>query len=508
MTQTKAEIEKAKKDPRVKMAYDIADTYADPYKFVMYVFPWGQKGTPLAKSPDGPDDWQKDEFRLLTEHVQAGLRAERSGDENWNVPYRSAIASGHGIGKSAMVAWLILWLMSTRAHCKGIVTANTGIQLETKTWSELAKWWKMAIHKDWFVHTATSFYHAQHKDTWRMDAIPWNLERTESFAGLHNEGSAVVTIYDEASAIPDQIWEVSDGAMTDGEPFWFAFGNPTRNSGMFYKCHHTLSHRWHTRQIDSRDVRITNKRYLNELVNDFGEDSDRVRVRVRGMFPRGGSQQYISGETIEGAFERKLQYDYTAECVLFADVARGGGDSSVVGLREGRIVDRNNVWELDERDSMVLAKFIYDKWVKLKPDVVHIDEAGLGGPILDRLKEMGVRPIRGVNGGAQASNPREHKNMRAQMYSNLKEWLETADIPDTGMFRDDLFALQYEVDEKTGNYDLETKKKFKEREGRSCDWSDALAISLAYPVSTRQGRKMLEQNGKAMYAESNYDMFG
>ena len=96
-------------------------------------FPWGEKGSPLEEF-EGPDEWQT---KLLKE-VRDGLKTT-------NQAVQEAVASGHGIGKSALVAWIILWAMSTMVDTKGVVTANTESQLKTKTWAELAKWHRLLL---------------------------------------------------------------------------------------------------------------------------------------------------------------------------------------------------------------------------------------------------------------------------------------------------------------------------------------------------------------------------
>ncbi len=252
----------------------------DPAGFVAYAFPWGEPG-PLADR-SGPDGWQQD----LLEEVRDGLKTPGEA-------IRHAVASGHGVGKSALVAWLTLWAMATHADTRGIVTANTESQLRTKTWPELSKWSRMCICRHWFKLTATALHAVQpgHERTWRIDAVSWSEKTTEAFAGLHNAGKRILVVFDEASALPDAVWETMEGALTDEgtEILWFAFGNPTRNSGRFRECFGRFRHRWAARQVDSRTVAITNKEQIASWVADYGEDSDFVRVRVKGEFPRAGT---------------------------------------------------------------------------------------------------------------------------------------------------------------------------------------------------------------------------
>ena len=284
-------------DPDFQLADMMAaEFYDNPLGFVEFAFAWGAGD---LKGWDGPDVWQRD----LLIQIGAAVKARGFNGIDPVEAIREATSSGHGIGKSAMVAWLILWIMSTRPHAKGVVTANTSTQLETKTWAELAKWKKRCVTGHWFKITYLSIAHVDYPQTWRCDGVTCREENSEAFAGQHSAGSTPFYIFDEASNVPAIIWEVAEGGLTDGEPMFFAFGNPTRNSGQFHACFGAMKHRWETRQIDSRSCKIPNKAQIQQWVDDYGEDSDFVRVRVRGVFPRAGSTQFISNEAVDGAMD-------------------------------------------------------------------------------------------------------------------------------------------------------------------------------------------------------------
>jgi len=223
----------------------------DPLGFVRFVYPWDEgelKGHP------GPRVWQADILGVIRDHLQ--------NPDTRFTPLLIAVASGHGIGKSAGIGQIMNWGMSTCEDCRIVVTANTDTQLRTKTWPEVKKWFRLAINSHWFEPTATAIYvkDPEHKD-WRADAIPWSENNTEAFAGLHNMGKRIIVIMDEASSVSDKIWEVIMGALTDAdtEIIFIAYGNPTRATGRFRECFRKFKHRWVTRQIDSRDVEGTNK---------------------------------------------------------------------------------------------------------------------------------------------------------------------------------------------------------------------------------------------------------
>jgi len=305
----------------------------DPFGFVMAAFPWGEAGTALA-CETGPEPWQRE----VLEKLGRGLsERDKSPDE----AVRLAVASGHGIGKSALVAWIVLWAMSTVKDTRGIVTANTEGQLRTKTWPELAKWHALSANKDWFTYTATSLQSSRpgRDRTWRVDAITWSENNTEAIAGLHNKGRRAFALFDEASSIADGVWETIEGALTDlgTDLFWLAFGNPTRTTGRFRECFAggRFAHRWQPQQIDSRSVSMTNKAQIATWVHDYGEDSDFVRVRVKGEFPRAGTMQFIDSERVQHAAARELFKDPTAALVMGVDIARQGEDHTVVRFRRG-----------------------------------------------------------------------------------------------------------------------------------------------------------------------------
>jgi hypothetical protein len=226
-------------------------------------------------------------------------------------PCLIAVASGHGIGKSSLVAMAISWAMSTCDDCKVVAIANTFPQLQTKTIPEVLKWIRLSINSHWWKLNANSITvrDRDHERLWRTDFIAWSENNTEAFAGLHNRGKRIVLIADEASAISDKIWEVAEGALTDEdtEIIWIVLGNPTQNTGRFRECFGRFKHRWKRFQIDARQVEGTNKAQLEKWVEDYGEDSDFVRVRVRGEFPRAGSNQLIGNDAVASCRKYKAQ---------------------------------------------------------------------------------------------------------------------------------------------------------------------------------------------------------
>ncbi|WP_020591254.1 terminase [Kiloniella laminariae] len=457
------------------IAEDCARFYADPLGFVLWAFDWGRGD--LADFA-GPRAWQRD----YLDHLGAQIRSRGFDGVHPVAPTDIATASGHGIGKSAMSAWLILFILSTRPFAKGVVTSNTGDQLRTKTWAELGKWHRRCLTGHWFQYNASkgnmSLSHKSHAESWRCDAQTCREENSESFAGLHAANSTPFYLFDEASAVPDKIWEVSDGGLTDGEPMRFVFGNPTRNSGRFFECFHRLRHRWHSRQIDSRAVEGTNADLMQQWVEDYGEDSDFVRVRVRGVFPRAGSTQFISGQLVAEARARELPPQPEQPIVIGVDVARFGDDQSVILIRQGRKLLEIRKYRVD---TMALASFVIEAIGRYKPDGVLVDGVGVGGGVVDRLHQLGHAVI-DVNAGSTAQDHKSFLNKRAEMWSRLRDWLKTADIPaDDSELESDLTGIEYGFDAKN-RLQLEKKSDMKKRGLHSPDVADALALTFAEEV--------------------------
>ena len=285
----------------------------DPESFVLFVFPWGQPGTPLARFK-GPRKWQRKALREITTFIK------KNKGELTTEAFRKALASGRGIGKSALVAWLILWMLSTRIGSSVIVSANSENQLRTVTWGELTKWATMAINAHWWEPSATKLVPAQwiaelaerdlKKGTryWSAEGKLWSEENPDSYAGVHNMDGTMV-IFDEASGIPDSIWSVAAGFFTEQIPdrYWFAFSNPRRNTGYFYECFNAKRDFWLTDQIDARTVEDTDKAVYDQIIAEYGEDSPQARVEVYGEFPVQGDDQFISPRLVDDAAKRPAQ---------------------------------------------------------------------------------------------------------------------------------------------------------------------------------------------------------
>lgn len=457
--------------PIEQVADKLLELSKDPYRFVLYAFPWGEAGE-LEKF-QGPDEWQRD----ILIAVRDGLL---TADEAIQI----AVASGHGIGKSALVSWLILWSLTTKINTRGVVTANTENQLRTKTWPELQKWFRLFIGKDFFKCTATAIFSVfpEYEKTWRIDATPWSQNNTEAFAGLHNQGNRILLVFDEASAIDDIVWEVAEGALTDEdtEIIWCVFGNPTRNTGRFRECFRRYRHRWINKQVDSRTVKHTNKKQIEKWVEDYGEDSDFVKVRVRGIFPNASDRQFISSELIENARGKKLsQYTHEfAPTIIGVDPAIYGDDECTIYLRQG-LMSKKLATYRKIGDDFLIAGYVAKFEDEYKADKVFVD-MGYGTGIVSAGRQMGREWVL-VSFGSKSTKD-GYLNKRAEIWGDMRDWLkEGGAIEDDPVLCDELASPEYEV-KLDGKIKLESKDDMRERGLTSPNRADALAITFAYPV--------------------------
>jgi hypothetical protein len=459
----------------------------NPETFVLFAFPWGQKNTPLEKF-SGPRKWQRKVLREITAHIK-----ENQGQLDMDA-LRVAVSSGRGIGKSALVSWLILWMLSTRIGSSVIVSANSENQLRTVTWGELTKWATMAINSHWWEPSATKLVPAQwltelverdlKKGTryWSAEGKLWSEENPDSYAGVHNHDGMMV-IFDEASGIPDGIWSVAAGFFTEKilDRYWFAFSNPRRNTGYFFETFHGKRDFWKGQIIDARTVEGTDKAVYDQIIAEYGEDSIQARVEVYGEFPAAGEDQFISPVVVEDAMKRPAYKDATAPIVIGVDPARGGMDSTVILVRQGR--DIVAIKRLKGEDTMSVVGHVIDAIEEYKPTLTVIDEGGLGYGILDRLTEQRYK-VRGVNFAWKAKNPIMWGNKRAEIWGAMRDWLRTASIPNDRSLRNDLIGPMKKPNS-AGTIFLEGKKEMKARGLASPDAADALAVTFAFPVASR-----------------------
>jgi hypothetical protein len=474
---------------------DIGRFVLDPLGFTRYAFPWNS-GPLLGQS-----------IRKFQEEVLGQIRDHLAGPNRFQ-PLQLAICSGHGIGKSALIAFILNWAMSTCDDCRGIITAGKEEQMATKTWPEVSKWFNLALNRHWWEVTATKIHikEARHRDSWRIDRVTWSKENVDTFAGLHNQGKRIIVIFDESSTIDDRIWEVTEGALTDEktEIIWLAFGNPTQNTGRFRECFGKFKHRWVQKQIDSRTVEGTNKELYAKWVSDWGEDSDFVRIRVRGEFPRAGSSQFIAGDVVAAARKRDVGDQSKAYKILSVDVARFGDDQTIIGYRQGlraRTLDKIRGWDTIQVGRQVIMRIIEEL-----PRSCVIDGDGIGGGVTDYVRTYLPQVwkerfnadlpswfrLEEFHGGSTPVDGFMYFNRRAEVWGNMRDWLVTGQIPDDAELEADLTGPEYFHSNKN-QIQLEKKDDMKSRGLSSPDCGDMLAMTFGVTPALKTREEALAE---------------
>lgn len=440
----------------------------DPLNFVRWVFDWGRGE--LKEAP-GPDVWQAEVLAEIGAYCRRIDAGENPG------PLQMAVASGHGVGKSALVSWLIGWFISTRPNPQIVVTANTETQLNTKTWRTLARWHKKMLNASWFDWTATKFAFKASPEDWYASAVPWSENNPDAFAGTHDEN--VLVIFDEASKIADVIWDKIDGAMSTRGAMWLCFGNPTRTAGRFYDCFHKYSRWWSTRQVDARTCAHADKVYVARFLEQFGETSDKAKVQVYGQFPSASTRQLIPTEAVEKCMKHETEGWEFLPKVMGVDVARYGENSTTVCLRQGRKV--YPIQTLPKMDLMQTAAFIAEAIKRERPAQVFVDGSGMGAGVVDRLRQLNFSVV-DVNGGNSSMNPR-FLNKRMEMWEEMKEFIVgLCELPPDSVLKDHLTAVEYGMTDR-GRLRLARKEDIMDDYGFSPDRADALAYTFAYPIA-------------------------
>lgn len=471
----------------LELADFVGQFYADPLGFVLACYPWGEPG-PLEDYA-GPDTWQRETLIRIGEAV----KARRFDGKTPVEPIRIPVSSGHGIGKTTLQAWIVDWIMSTRPACRGTITANTATQLDTKTWAAIQTWTKRCLTAHWFEINAARFYRIGERDNWFCAPQSCKEENSEAFAGQHAATSTSFYVIDEGSAVPDVIYEVAEGGLTDGEAMIFVFGNCTRSTGAFHRiCFGSMRDRWHPVVVDARDSAFTNKAQIAEWIQDYGEESDFVRVRVLGLPPAASDLQFIASDLVWAAQKRQPGVLPDEPLVAGLDVARGGSDSCVLRFRKG--ADARSILPMripgeQARDSMklvtIVAAALEQSYGGQKVHVLFVDATGgsIGGPIADRLRQLGHRNVVDVQFGGDSPDAR-YANMRAYMWGRLRDWLTVGAIDPLPRLEQDLVGPGYRHD-KRDRVVLESKEDMKKRGLDSPDDGDALALTFAQTVVSR-----------------------
>lgn len=397
-----------------------------------------------------------------------------------------SIASGHGTGKSTLLSWVILWVGLFKYDAKIPSTAPTAPQLTRLLLPEVRKWTEklpIELKKAVTVKNDSVAFESGNIAIARTA----RKEAPEGLQGFH--ASFLCWIIDEASGVPNSIFEVIEGSLTGEKHLRLLTANPTRTDGYFYDSQNKNRGLWKCHTFNAEESENVTKASIERKRKEYGEDSDAYRVRVQGRFPKTSSDAVIPMYIIEDAIHRGDDYnDYGAE-VWGVDYADAGDDRTMLVKRVGNYFYERIECPVDgkHRQSKTASwiAMLYNQ-AKNKPKAIFIDGIGEGSGLVSRLNEADFTHIPAISIKVSESADRSdiYLNKRAELYYELKRVLE-----DEGkMFNDDtaigeLSAQRFEITQK-GVIKIIDKKIIKENLGRSPDIADAMALCCSPFVTT------------------------
>jgi hypothetical protein len=416
-----------------------------------------------------PDEWQQD-----------FLNAVASGER------KISIRSGHGVGKSTTASWAMLWFLLTRYPVKVVVTAPTSAQLYDALFAELKRWVKelpQPIQDLLDVKQERIELKASATEAF-ISARTSRAEQPEALQGVHSDN--VMLVADEASGVPEAVFEAAAGSMSGHNALTILLGNPVRSSGFFFETHNRLKDEWWTRRVSCLDSTRVSKEYVQDMKSRYGEESNAYRIRVLGEFPRSDDDTIIPMELLESAKHRDTRAYEDAPIVWGLDVARFGSDSSVLCKRQSNVVQTLERWR--NLDLMQLTGAVVAQYEacdhKNRPAEILVDSIGLGAGVVDRLRELKL-PCRGINVSESPAMGGTYLNLRAELWHKAKAWLEKRDckIPNNEDLIGELATVRYTFTS-NGKIKIESKDDIRRRGLKSPDMADAFVLTFASDAAT------------------------
>lgn len=426
-----------------------------------------------------PSPWQR-------QFLEAVARGER----------RITVRAGHGVGKSTACSWALIWHMVTRYPQKAVVTAPTAAQLFDALFAELKAWINKLppILRDSFEVFSDKVAFKAAPESSFISARTSSAERPEALAGVHSEH--VLLVVDEASAVPEAVFEAAAGSMSGHSATTILISNPTRNSGLFYKTHHQLASDWFRLHVSCIGNPLVTEDFVRQIAATYGEGSNAYRIRVLGEFAIADDDTLIAAELVDAAIDRDVTVGDDEPMVYGLDVARFGTDRTALCKRRGPVVEEIRSWgglDLMQTVGMVVNEAKLDR-----PVEICVDTIGLGSGVADRLREQGFN-VKDVNvAESSAMNPNANK-LRDELWLAAKDWLATraVKLPKDDLLRMELVAPRYNFTS-SGKLVVESKDSMRKRGQRSPDLADALCLTFAGNAAMVGGRVSAWAPGKPL----------
>jgi len=431
-----------------------------------------------------PDDWQTQVLQWY-------------GERERHISVRSA----PGPGKTTLGSWMTIHQILTRFPQKTIVTAPSSPQLFDALWPEINTWVQRLPEnlKALLDVRSDHIYLKASPDESFISARTARAENPENFQGIHSPNTLL--IFDEASGIPESIYQSALGSESDPNFTFVLISNPVRREGFFYDTHTSNAHFWKTLRVGYLESSRIDRNIVEMVKHTYGEDSNAFRIRCLGEFPTEEADTLIPFELCEAARFRDVRKTPGATCVWGLDVARFGSDSSALCKRVGNVVPEPvKLWR--GRDTMQTVGIVKAEWDQTPPSdrpvEILVDVIGLGSGVVDRLRELkdingkGL-PVRGINVGEHpSSNPGRFANVKSELWFKAREWLfqRIGKLPDDDTLIKGLSSVHYGYSS-DGKLKLESKEDTKSEMGSddikkrgALDAADAFVLTFASDAVT------------------------
>lgn len=433
---------------------------------------------------DGPGLFVREILGATPEAYQEDLlRAVGRGER------KISVRSGHGTGKSTSLSWSMLWFVLFRYPNKVVVTAPTTAQLYDALFAELKRWIGELPEalRVLLVEKADRVELAAAPSEAFISARTSRAEQPEALAGVHSDN--VMLVVDEASGVPEQVFEAASGSMSGHNATTILAGNPTRTSGTFYETHTRLADHWLTLHWSCIESPRVSQEFIDEMRIRYGEDSNAYRIRVLGEFPLGDDDTIIPLYLAEAAQGRDVSASPTTRPVWGLDVARFGGDRTTMAKRYGPIIPEVQAWKgLDLMQTVGRVKAEYDALLPSdRPTEILVDVIGLGSGVHDRLRELGL-PVRAVNVSEAPAFGQTYNNLRTELIFRARGWLEQRGcrLPDDAELIAEMTSIRYSF-ASNGKMKAESKDDMRRRGLKSPDKADAVFLTFAGDAATSLG---------------------
>lgn len=400
-----------------------------------------------------------------------------------------SVRSGHGTGKSTSLSWSMLWYVIFRFPNKVVVTAPTTAQLYDALFAELKRWINElppALGVLLEVKTDRVELVAAPSEAF-ISARTSRAEQPEALAGVHSDN--VLLVVDEASGVPEQVFEAASGSMSGHNATTILAGNPTRSSGTFFETHNRLKDHWLTLHWSCIESKRVSQAFIDEMRIRYGEDSNAFRIRVLGEFPLADDDTIIPLHLAESAKARDVSPSPTTRAIWGLDVARFGTDRTTLARRTGPVVGEVETWSgLDLMQTTGRVKALYDSLLPSdRPAEILVDVIGLGAGVHDRLRELGL-PVRAVNVSEAPAFGQTYFNLRTELIFRCRGWLEQrgSRIPNDPELIAEMTSIRYSF-ASSGKMKAESKDDMRRRGLRSPDKADAVFLTFAGDAATSLG---------------------